>query len=166
MGHILLIALICIPILEIMVFIEAGYRIGWFYTVFIIILTTIAGTTLLRTQGLSVLIQAQASLKLNKFPMEEVLDGLCIIFAGVLLLTPGFVTDVIGFLIFLPPFRSFIKIHGVRFIKTRIQIYSASSPPHGIPANKIIDGDFQDITKQSGILIDEFDTKRNSKDRF
>lgn len=148
MGLFILLAFIGMPILEIAVFIDVGERIGLLNTIAIVILTAIAGTALLRWQGLSVLGRAQESLRENRFPMEEVFDGLCLVFAGALLLTPGFVTDGIGFLLFAPPVRQLLKRVGVRFVSKRAHAFqsSQSRSPYG-PANNVVDGEYVDITE-------------------
>ena len=147
MGLIILLALIGMPILEIAVFIDVGERIGLFNTIAIVILTAIAGTALLRWQGLSVLSRAQSSLRENRFPLQEVFDGLCLVLAGALLLTPGFVTDTIGFLLFFPPLRLILKSIAARMIAKRANIHmQGGTADYPGPDNGIIDGDFQDIT--------------------
>ena len=146
MWFIILITIICIPILEIIVFIEVGDRIGLFNTIFMILFTAIVGFSLMRSQGLSLLIDAQANLKSNNFPVKVVYDGLCIVFAGILLFIPGFVTDTLGFLFFLPSFRKYIKVLGYRFFKNHNQMPFSSNTPYDNPVNKTIDADFQDIT--------------------
>ncbi len=148
MGLFILFFLIGMPILEIAVFIHVGERIGLFNTIAVVFITAIAGTALLRWQGLSVLGRAQESLRENRFPMEEVFDGLCLVFAGALLLTPGFVTDTMGFLMFLPPVRVFLRGLGGRFIGNRARRHGAGTGYPGRTANDgIIDGDFVDITE-------------------
>ncbi|NQW01481.1 MAG: FxsA family protein [Rhodospirillales bacterium] len=142
MGLFILLALIVMPIVEIAVFIEVGGRIGLFNTIAVVFITAVAGTALLRWQGLSVLGRAQESLRVNRFPMEEVFDGLCLVFAGALLLTPGFVTDGIGFLLFLPPVRQILKRFAIRHISLRAQGRGAGARPDGV-----IDGDYVDITE-------------------
>ena len=157
MGLIILIIIICIPILEIIVFIEVGDRIGLFNTIFTILLTTIVGFSLMRSQGLSVLLDAQVSLKQNKFPVEIVFDGLCIIFAGILLITPGFVTDTVGFLFFLPPLRNYLKLLGITILKNRNQVPFSPNIAPDCAADKIIDGDYHDITKYKKTTSDKHD---------
>ena len=164
MGLLILLIFICLPILEITVLIDVGERIGRFNTLSIVILTAIAGTTLLRWQGLSVLARAQESLRENRLPMEEVFDGLCIVFAGVLLLTPGFVTDTIGLLLFLPPFRFILKFFGPRFVDKRSSTNISGVNKARPVGTGIIDGDFQDITEGQETSNDEFD-KVDHKDR-
>jgi UPF0716 protein FxsA len=107
MAILLLAMFIAIPIIEIGLFIEIGGWIGLWPTLAIVIVTAFAGTTLLRLQGLAVLQRAQASMARNELPVQEVFDGLCLLIAGILLLTPGFFTDAVGFMLFVPPFRRF-----------------------------------------------------------
>ncbi len=106
MGAILCIILVGVPIGEIAVLIKVGKVIGFWETIGAVILTALIGTHLLRRQGLAVLKKAQASMDENRFPVDEVFDGLCLLFAGALLLTPGFITDAIGLALFVAPFRA------------------------------------------------------------
>ena len=147
MGSILLIALIVVPIAEIALFIEVGGFIGFWPTMAIIILTALAGTTLLRRQGLAVLRKAQASLEENRFPIDVVFDGLCLLVAGVFLLTPGFFTDTVGLLLFVPPVRAAIGRALAQVLAARggVEIQGAGSFSGPRPGN-VIDGEFQDIT--------------------
>ena len=89
MALLIFLALIGVPVIEIAVFIEIGGRIGLWSTVGLIVLTALIGTALLRHQGLSTLARARASLNQGKLPMRELLDGVCLLIAGVLLLTGG-----------------------------------------------------------------------------
>jgi UPF0716 protein FxsA len=102
---IILIAFIVTPIVEIALFIEAGDRFGLWPTLAAVIATAIAGTWLLRRQGFAAWTRATQSLRGNVFPMAEVFTGLCLVAAGALLLTPGFLTDAIGLALFAPPVR-------------------------------------------------------------
>ena len=150
MGLFILIAMIGVPIAEIAVFIEVGEKIGLVATLVIVVATAIMGTALLRQQGFSVLARAQNSLSQNRFPMNELFDGLCLLFAGALLLTPGFVTDTIGFLLFVPPFRALIGswvskamlAHGHIHMEQTVYPGSQYSEKDGT----VIDGEFSDIT--------------------
>ena len=92
MGLVILFVMIGVPIAEIMAFIEVGGYLGLWPTIGVVILTAIIGTGLLKWQGLATLYSAQESLLQNRFPLDEVFDGLCLILAGALLLTPGFIT--------------------------------------------------------------------------
>ena len=110
MAIFLLAMFIAIPIIEIALFIEIGSWIGLWPTLAIVIVTAFAGTTLLRLQGFAVLQRSQEAIARNELPVQEVFDGICLLVAGILLLTPGFFTDGIGFLLFIPPFRRFAAI--------------------------------------------------------
>ena len=105
MAFLFLIAFITVPVVEIAVFIQVGERIGLWPTIAIVILSAIMGTAMLRQQGLSVLFRIQENLAANRIPVQELFDGVCLVIAGALLLTPGFVTDSIGFLLFIAPLR-------------------------------------------------------------
>jgi len=102
MGFLLLIAFIAVPVIEIAVFIEVGGWIGLWPTIGVVILTAIIGTGLLRQQGISILFRIQENLEANKLPVRELFDGVCLVIAGAFLLTPGFVTDSLGFALFVP----------------------------------------------------------------
>lgn len=109
MALYLFLALICVPIIEIAVFIQAGAVIGLWPTIGLVLLSAIAGTALLRQQGLATLARAQRSMEDNRLPVNELFDGLCLLIAGVLLLTPGFVTDAIGLLLLVPGIRVLLR---------------------------------------------------------
>jgi UPF0716 protein FxsA len=97
-----------LPIIEIAVLINVGEQIGGWYTVAIVILTAFAGAHLVRQQGLSTLMQAQQKMQTGSIPGQEMAEGLLLVIAGVLLVTPGFITDGLGFLLTLPVTRPLI----------------------------------------------------------
>ncbi|TNE33419.1 MAG: FxsA family protein [Alphaproteobacteria bacterium] len=105
MALLILAALIGIPLVEIMVFIKVGSAIGAFNTILITFLTAAAGLMLLRVQGIGVLMRARAALERQESPAQEIFEGIFLALAGLFLLIPGFVTDAVGFLLFLPPLR-------------------------------------------------------------
>lgn len=102
----ILLGLLIVPLLEIAAFIVIGGWIGLWPTLALILLTALIGTALLRHQGVATLRQARASLRRGEMPLAEAMHGLFLALAGVLLLTPGFVTDSAGLLLFVPPLRS------------------------------------------------------------
>ena len=159
MGLLILLIFIGVPILEIILFIDVGERIGLFNTLLLVILTAIAGTALLRLQGLSVLARARECLHENRFPMEEVFEGLCLVFAGALLLTPGFITDTIGFLLFFSPFRLILKSIGSRFTAKRANIHMSGANQSQSADNGIIDGEYHDITEDKKSTNDKLINK-------
>jgi UPF0716 protein FxsA len=138
MVLIVALAFIGVPILEIAVFIEVGGRIGLEPTVAVVVATALAGAALLRHQGLATVHRARHSLAEGRMPLAEVFDGLCLIFAGALLLTPGFVTDGVGLLLFVPGLRAALRA----FLGRRLVDPSRPPPPGGGP---VIEGEFQRV---------------------
>ena len=96
---------VIIPILEIATFIQVGSVIGLPMTLLGILLTAIIGAVLVRQQGFKVINDARENLEQQKSPVEQVIHGVFILIAGLLLLTPGFLTDMMGFLFLIPPLR-------------------------------------------------------------
>jgi UPF0716 protein FxsA len=101
----ILILFLLIPILEIWIFVKVGEVIGAWSTVALVVAMAIAGSVMVRIQGLAVLDRARASLAAGEFPTTELLDGLFVLLAGFLLIVPGFLTDVLGILLFIPALR-------------------------------------------------------------
>ena len=147
MAILLLVAFVAVPLIEIGVFIEVGGWIGLWPTLAIVIVTAVVGTWLLRMQGLATLARAQDSLARQEFPVNEVFDGLCLLFAGALLLTPGFVTDTVGFLLFVPAIRKMLRKAVWRYLKStgRVTLDMTGTGPMG-PDGDVIDGEFRDVT--------------------
>ena len=156
MAFFILLAMIAMPIAEIAVFIQAGDQFGLWPTLGAIILTAVAGTTLLRQQGFDTLRRIQASADRGEMPVRELFDGFCLLIAGALLLTPGFITDSIGFALFLPPFRRVLGGAALGYFMRNATVHTArpgrTGPGPGGPraGNKpggpVIDGDFEDVT--------------------
>lgn len=96
---------IAVPIAEIAIFIQAGQIIGIIPTILLTIGTAVAGSVLLRIKGFSTLNRLSASVQNGEMPVGAVLDGVAILAGGLLLLTPGLLTDAIGLLLFVPVFR-------------------------------------------------------------
>lgn len=138
----LFIAFVMVPIIEIALFIQVGDAIGMWPTLGVVILTAVLGTWLVRTQGRMALQQLQASFSTMKDPTEPLVHGAMILVAGVLLLTPGFFTDAVGFALLLPPVRMAV----FRFLRGRINIQGFQTGPRpGFPGGDIIDGDFEEV---------------------
>lgn len=110
MALLLLIAFIAVPLIEIGVFIQLGGLLGLWPTLTLVILTAFLGTWQLRAQGLATLNRARGHMDRGVLPTRELFDGLCLLVAGALLLTPGFVTDGVGFLLFLGPVRDLLRV--------------------------------------------------------
>ncbi len=105
----LLLLFIGVPLLEMAVLIQLGRFFGLWSTLAIIILTGFAGAALARRQGMRVLMRMQEEMHAGRIPAAEMVDGLLILIAGVMLITPGFLSDVSGLLLLLPGVRHFVR---------------------------------------------------------
>ena len=119
----LFLAFTLIPVIEIYLFIEIGGSIGALNTVALVIITGFAGAYLARMQGLQTMFKVQTSLQQGIIPKEELIDALLIFVAGIVLLTPGFLTDAFGLLLLYPDTRSrfkrFLKIQFDRWVQNQ-----------------------------------------------
>jgi UPF0716 protein FxsA len=153
MGLILLAALIGVPILEIAVFIQAGKLIGLWPTLGVVLLTAILGSWQLRVQGLTTLARARAELDRGALPARELFDGACLLIAGALLLTPGFVTDAVGFLLFIPAVRHLLREtvgrRIARHMETRVYMHGGPGGPGARRRGPgpVIEGEYDDVTE-------------------
>lgn len=116
----LLLAFTLIPIAEIYVLIKLGGVFGAFNTVLLVILTAIAGAYLAKLQGLKTMLQIRHNLDRGIMPADEMLDALLIFAAGVVLLTPGFITDLAGLLVLTPYTRYHFKRWLLRYLKDKV----------------------------------------------
>lgn len=103
--RVLFLLFIIIPIIEITVLIQVGQAIGAWYTVGLVLLSAFIGVNMLRHQGLSTLARAQQRMDQGEVPGQEMAEGILLAVGGALLVTPGFVTDVIGFSCLIPAVR-------------------------------------------------------------
>lgn len=148
----LLIAFIAVPLIEIALFIQVGGLIGLWPTLLIVLVTAIIGSTLVRSQGAQELANLRGSFQNLKDPTESLANGAMILFAGALLLTPGFFTDFLGFSLLLPPVRAAVY----KQIRARMNVASftmgeqtkQTHNPHQPrqPQDRVIDGEFEDVT--------------------
>ena len=114
-------AFIIIPIIEISIFITIGSNIGVLYTIAIILITALVGVFLVRRQGIKLLFEAQRNLSQGIMPKEEIKGGVFLLISGLLLITPGFFTDCIGFAIFLKPIQNFLSLQAKKYFQSRIR---------------------------------------------
>ncbi|WML47313.1 FxsA family protein [Neobacillus sp. PS3-34] len=105
----LILLIILVPAADIGILLFSGKTIGVLPTILFILLTGVVGAYLAKSQGLRTLRRAQEELRHGQIPGEAVLDGVCILIGGTLLITPGFITDILGFLMLLPPTRKIFK---------------------------------------------------------
>ena len=108
------------PIVELYVIIQVAQVIGGWETVALLIVESILGVWLMKRQGRGVLARIQSSLDAGRMPTKELVDGGLILFAGALMLTPGFVTDILGFVLLVPPTRALVRVALMRRFKDRL----------------------------------------------
>ena len=130
----ILLLIIIIPVIEIYLLIKIGSEIGAISTILLIFTTAIVGIYYAKYEGLNTLKSGFIQLRKNEPPAFEMLSGAAIAFAAILLIIPGFVTDILGFLLIFPPSRKFIfnSVFKKKFIKKTEN-------------NDFIEGDFEDI---------------------
>lgn len=100
---------IIIPLTELAVFAAVSEHIGIVTTLLLAFLTALIGGTIVRHQGLSVIFRMRESMQRGGMPLNELFDGACLIAAGAMLITPGFVTDTAGGLLLIPAFRQLLR---------------------------------------------------------
>jgi UPF0716 protein FxsA len=144
LGLLLLAAFIGVPLLEIALFIKVGGWIGLGPTLALIVLSAVIGAWMLRQQGVGVLMRAQRQLADGSLPVAEVFEGLCLVIAAVLLLTPGFFTDAVGAILLVPAVRRALY----RQVRRRIEPHIVPAPgdvdvgPHAGP---VIEAEFEEL---------------------
>src|SRR3954470_18866491 len=116
---------IVVPLVELYVIIQVGEAIGVWWTLALLLADSVLGSVLMRSQGRAAWRRFQAALAEGRAPAREVLDGVLVIFGGAFLLTPGFVTDVIGALLLLPPTRALVRRGLVRRLVPRMVVTGA-----------------------------------------
>ncbi|NDV92474.1 FxsA family protein [Alteromonas sp. 345S023] len=109
-----------LPIIEIALLIHVGDIIGGWNTVALVILSAFIGAYFVKREGINTLQTAQAKMQRNELPGKELVDGLMLVVAGVLLVTPGFITDIFGFLFALPGTRHVLAAQVSKHMKMRV----------------------------------------------
>lgn len=142
----LLLIFIAVPILEIFLFLQVGGAIGTWPTIAIVIVTAIIGTYLVRTQGQQTMTSLKSSMSQMQDPTNHIAHGAMILAAGLLLLTPGFFTDAIGFLLLMPPVRDRIA----QRVRARIIPMGGMGGMGGQPGRRddVVEGEFVDVTPE------------------
>ena len=134
----ILLLIIIIPAIEIFLFIKIGSQIGAITTILLIFITAVVGVYYAKYEGLNTLKAGFTQLSKNESPTYEMISGAAIAFAALLLIVPGFATDILGFLLIFPITRKFIfGKFAKKFKKARTE------------KNNFIDGDFEDIEDEN-----------------
>lgn len=119
---------IVVPMVEIYVIVQVGHAIGALDTIGLLILVSVVGAWLTKHEGFIVLRRLRAQLDAGKAPTGELVDGVLVLCAGVLMMTPGFVTDAIGLLVLFPPTRAVLR----RYLRHRFEVRVFGGPDDGI----------------------------------
>lgn len=139
------ILLLAWPLAEIAAFVVVGGEIGALATVGLVVATSMLGAILLRIQGFGALTRIRATMEAGGSPGRDLVHGLMIMAAGVLLLLPGFITDIIGILLFIPPVRELAW----RLVKDRIVVVETHAAWHGPRRDRTIDLDAEDFSREA-----------------
>ncbi len=145
----LLLLFILVPTAELYLFMKIGSRLGLGPTLAIIIVTAVLGASLTKSQGRRAIEKFQAATTAGRMPAKEAIDGLMILLAGAVLITPGFLTDTVGFLLLLPSFRAIVAGYAGKRLKGKIQVVTPGMPNQSAqeqrPESKLDDGNVIDV---------------------
>lgn len=142
MVAVLLLAFLVVPVVELYVIVAVGQRLGVLETLLVMVVISIAGAWLAKHEGFWVLRRIREQIDAGRVPTDELLDGALVLSAGLLLLTPGFVTDAVGLLALFPPTRAVLR----RFLRARFRLLGIvtaaadrRSDRHRPPPDDVID---------------------------
>jgi UPF0716 protein FxsA len=131
MRFLLILLFIVVPIAELAVLIQVGQLIGVWWTIALLVADAVIGSWLARSQGRSVWRRFNEALRAGRAPAREVMDGALVVFGGALLLTPGFLSDILGVVLLLPPTRAFVRAVLVRRYAGRMVASMTTGPRMG-----------------------------------
>ncbi len=150
-AMLLLFLFIGIPLLEITLFIQVGGAIGLGWTLAIVVFTALLGSWMVRSQGARAMLNLRTSFSNLQDPTEPLAHGAMILFSGALLITPGFFTDFVGFLLLVPAFRSAAYHH----LRARVNVQSFQMGPDAntqrrtYSGDRVIDGEFEEVDSEN-----------------
>ena len=120
MIGVLFLLFLVVPFAELFVLLQVGRAIGALNTIAVLLVVSAVGAWLVKREGLAVLHRARQRVNAGAVPGRELVDGVLILFAGALLLTPGFLTDIVGVLLLLPPVRGAVRVGASRALHRRV----------------------------------------------
>lgn len=126
----LVLLFIAVPIAELAVIIQVGQAIGVWWTIAILLADSLVGSALMRSQGRAAWRRFNAAMAERRVPAREVIDGVLVVFGGALLITPGFLSDILGLALLFPPTRAIVRRLLVRRLGQRL-VVSMTGPPRG-----------------------------------
>lgn len=145
----LLVLFVVVPLVELYVIIQVGQEIGALWTIAILVADSLLGSMLMRSQGRMAWRRFNEAIASGRVPAREVFDGVLVIFGGALLLTPGFVTDVFGLLLLLPPTRALIRRVLVRRFAGRVAVAAPAARWGRRSRGQDIEGNATDVEPRS-----------------
>ncbi len=159
---ILLILFVSMPVIELALLYQVAQTISLGPTILLVIITGIVGAALAKHEGLKALQSVQNELAQGRMPTTQLFDGVLILVAGVVLITPGIITDAIGFCLLIPPIRAIVKILLTRYFKNRVSFTSnfemhGSSVSGGFDVRSGSDDQFVDVEVKK---VHDANTKR------
>ena len=151
---------IVVPVLELMLLIKVGQGIGVLPTVALVVATALTGAFIVSRQGLAAVRRTLEALSEGRAPVEPVMDGLFLVVAGALLLTPGLITDALALALLVPPVRRLIARAVMRWLLLRTRVHvetfrrdrgvrpASTRPPDGLGDGPIIEGEFERLDER------------------
>ena len=154
---------IAVPLVEMLLLFEVAGYIGGLWTLILVVLTAVIGVQVLKRQGFSTLVRANQRLETGQLPAQEVVEGFFLAFAGALLLTPGFITDSLGFICLTPPLRRRLAR---KFIESGLVMSAGSGSSRGLywTSTRRTDGKGQHSTTIEGEYVQESDAVSHQED--
>lgn len=119
---VLFLLFLVIPFAELFVILRVAHVVGVLNTIAVLVVMSMVGAALVKREGIGVLRRAQERMNAGQMPGRELVDGVLVLFAGALLLTPGFLTDAVGVLLLLPPVRAAMRAGVIRRLRNRVVI--------------------------------------------
>lgn len=163
MFPILLLLFIFVPIIEIGLFIQVGGILGLWPTIALVLLTAFVGASLVRSQGLQTLLSVQNRLQQGELPAQQIFEGVMLAVVGVLLLTPGFMTDALGMLVLLPAPRAIIA----KYLMSKMVVKGMASGFHSSPyEHDPFHHDSHRSSEQGDTFEGEFERKDNDRNKL
>lgn len=156
MLPVLLVLFILVPIAELAIIIRIGAEIGWGWTVVVLLLDALVGSLLVRWQGRAAWRRFSEAMQAGRPPAREVIDGALVLLGGALLLTPGFLTDLLGITLLLPPSRAVVRrVLAQRLMKRMVASMTGPAAdrrrPRPAAPGDVVDGTAVDLDPRRGI---------------
>jgi UPF0716 protein FxsA len=129
LGRLLFVVFLIVPIIEIALFIQLGSLIGLWPTLLGVVVTALIGSAIIRMQGISLIAEIRRLTAMGQLPARQIVDGVMLAVSGALLLTPGYFTDTVGFLLLVPPVRTVLY----EWLRSRVTVMSPGVPSNSPP---------------------------------